>query len=134
MSSVLPNKNERLLIFKFKFWKIWEALILASTFGVKNIHLFIDGVSAVKIVVKLIAKVNIVGSGIQVDFHQQTMSQSSEKITRLRGGQWPVLGLLTTIYDSNLRYLLNFLNHSFLICKLLGANPLLSAIQITWDF
>lgn len=53
----------------------------------KNIHLFIDGVGAVKIVVKLIAKVNIVGSGIQVDFHQQTISQSSEKITRLRGGQ-----------------------------------------------
>lgn len=41
-SSVSLNKNyRRRLFFKFKFLKIWEALILH--FSIKYIHLFIDG-------------------------------------------------------------------------------------------
>lgn len=43
-------------------------------------------------------------------------------------------GLFTTMSDSDLEHLVN-LSHSFLICKLQGANPPLGAIiQITWNF
>lgn len=50
--SVLLSKNyEWLLIFKFKFYKTWEAFILLSTFVMKCVRLLIGGdSSAVKIV------------------------------------------------------------------------------------
>lgn len=74
-SSVLLNENYmRLLIFKFKFLKILEILILALTFDIKCIHLFFDGdFSAMKLVNgKIVPKINTRSSGIQVDFHQET--------------------------------------------------------------